>query len=94
MGAAGYGTLTHHFTDRTVVTYDPHGSERSKRTDGAMHNTSRSTRNDLHRLIAAIDAGPVNLFAQQRRHGERAGPSRRAPEQVRTLIGTGPSSIS
>jgi hypothetical protein len=44
MGAAGYGTLAQHFTDRTVVTHDPRGSERSKRTDGAMHNTSRSTR--------------------------------------------------
>jgi hypothetical protein len=28
MGAAGFGTLRSHFTDRTVVTYDPRGSER------------------------------------------------------------------
>ena len=26
MGAAGFGTLATHFTDRTIVTYDPRGS--------------------------------------------------------------------
>ncbi len=30
MAAAGFGTLAGHFTDRTVVTYDPRGSERSQ----------------------------------------------------------------
>ena len=32
MGAAGFATLAGHFGDRTVVTYDPRGVERS--TDG------------------------------------------------------------
>ena len=36
MGAAGFGTLAGHFTDRTVVTYDPRGVERSQRTDDAV----------------------------------------------------------
>ena len=35
MGATGFGTLAGHFTDRTVVTFDPRGAERSKRTAGA-----------------------------------------------------------
>ena len=35
MGAAGFATLAGHFTDRTVVTYDPRGAGRSKR--GAEH---------------------------------------------------------
>ena len=39
MGASGFVTLSGHFTDRTVVTYDPRGAERSKRTDGALRNT-------------------------------------------------------
>ena len=30
MGASGFGTLASHFTDRSVVTYDPRGVERSK----------------------------------------------------------------
>jgi len=34
MGAEGFGTLAGHFPDRTVVTYDPRGAGRSKRTDG------------------------------------------------------------
>ena len=33
MGAAGFATLSRHFSDRTVVTYDPRGSERSLTTD-------------------------------------------------------------
>ncbi len=31
MGAGGFATLAGHFTDRTVITYDPRGVERSTR---------------------------------------------------------------
>src|SRR5919198_5622025 len=69
MGAAGFGTPAGHFTDRTVVTYDPRGVERSTRTDGAAESTPELHADDLHRLIAALGkhaalgAGPVDLFA-------------------------------
>src|SRR5215831_15754256 len=63
MGAAGFATLAGHFTDRTVVTYDPRGSERSKRTDGAAETTPDEHADDLPRLISALDAGPVDIFA-------------------------------
>jgi pimeloyl-ACP methyl ester carboxylesterase len=63
MGAAGFGTLSSHFTDRTVVTYDPRGSERSQKTDPASPSTPQEHADDLHRLIQALDAGPVDLFA-------------------------------
>ncbi|MGH3432087.1 MAG: alpha/beta fold hydrolase [Thermocrispum sp.] len=33
MDASGFGTLTGHPADRPVVTYDPHGTGRSERTD-------------------------------------------------------------
>src|SRR5215203_7473377 len=59
MGAAGFGTLSAHFPDRTVVTYDPRGVERSRRTDGAATSTPEEHADDLHRLIAVLDAGPV-----------------------------------
>jgi pimeloyl-ACP methyl ester carboxylesterase len=36
MCADGFVTLAGHFTDRTVVTYDPRGAGRSPRTDGAL----------------------------------------------------------
>ena len=34
MTAEGFDSLASHFTDRTVVTYDPRGLGRSTRTDG------------------------------------------------------------
>src|SRR5215213_11856065 len=58
MGASGFGTLANHFPDRTVVTYDPRGVERSRRTDGAATSTPEEHADDLHRLIAVLDAGP------------------------------------
>jgi hypothetical protein len=42
MGASAFGPLAGHFADRTVVTYDPRGAERSKRTDGAPESTLAS----------------------------------------------------
>src|ERR1700752_1695894 len=47
MGASGFGPLASHFTDRTVVTYDPRGVERSKRTDGASETTPDEHADDL-----------------------------------------------
>ena len=44
MGAAGFGTLAGYFTDRTVVTYDPRGVERSRRTDGACRDACLADR--------------------------------------------------
>jgi hypothetical protein len=71
MGAAGFTTLSRPFTDRTVVTSDP-GSERSVRTDGAAQSTPVEHADDLHRLISALDAGPVDIFHHPR-HSLRAG---------------------
>ena len=39
MGASGFAALARHLTDRTVVTYDPRGVERSNRTDDALNST-------------------------------------------------------
>ena len=63
MGATGFGTLAGHFADRTVVTYDPRGAGRSVRTDGAAESTPDEHADDLHRVISALDAGPVDVFA-------------------------------
>ena len=41
MGASGFGTLVGHFTDRTVVTYDPRGVERSAKADPTSPSTPR-----------------------------------------------------
>jgi pimeloyl-ACP methyl ester carboxylesterase len=98
MGATGFGTLAGHFSDRTVVTYDPRGAERSKRTDDASESTPDEHADDLHRLISALDAGPVDIFASSggavnalalvAKHPEQVGhwwpTSRRPPRSCRT----------
>ena len=94
MGAAGFGTLAQHFTDRTVVTYDPRGSERSKRTDGATQNTVEEHADDLHRLISEIDAGPVDLFASSGGAVNALALVAEHPEQVRTLVAHEPPLIA
>ena len=86
MGAAGFGTLAGHFTDRTVVTYDPRGADRSRRTDGAAETTPEEHADDLHRLILALDAGPVDIFASSGGAVNALALVARHPEQVRTLV--------
>jgi pimeloyl-ACP methyl ester carboxylesterase len=86
MAAAGFGTLSEHFTDRTVVTYDPRGVERSQRADGASASTPDEHADDLHRLITALDAGPVDLFASSGGAVNALVLVARHPEQVRTLV--------
>src|SRR5262249_10221646 len=78
--------LAGHFTDRTVVTYDPRGSERSKRTDGTAETTPDEHADDLHRLISALDAGPVDIFASSGGAVNALVLVAKHPEQVRTLV--------
>jgi hypothetical protein len=56
MAAAGFGTLAGHFTDRTVVTYDPRGSERSELTEPTIPPTPEEHAEDVHRIIAELGA--------------------------------------
>ncbi|HEY0542752.1 MAG TPA: alpha/beta hydrolase [Actinoallomurus sp.] len=86
MGAAGFSTLAGHFTDRTVVTYDPRGVERSKRTDDAAESTPDEHADDLHRLISTLDAGPVDIFATSGGAVNALVLVAQHPEQVRTLV--------
>ena len=61
MDASGFGTLAGHFTDRPVVTYDPRGAGRNPTATAPM--TPEQHAADLHRVIQALGAGPVDLFA-------------------------------
>jgi pimeloyl-ACP methyl ester carboxylesterase len=63
MGASGFGTLARHFTDRTVITYDPRGVERSTKQDPTSQSTPEQHADDLHRVIEQVGLGPVDLFA-------------------------------
>jgi pimeloyl-ACP methyl ester carboxylesterase len=90
MGASGFGTLAGHFTDRTVVTYDPRGAERSTKADPASPSTPDEHADDLHRLIgkvmADLDTGPVDLFASSGGAVNALAFVSKHPEQVRTLV--------
>jgi pimeloyl-ACP methyl ester carboxylesterase len=86
MGAAGFGTVSGYFTDRTIVTYDPRGSERSRRIDGATETKVEEHADDLHRLITSLDAGAVDMFASSGGAVNALALVERHPEQVRTLI--------
>jgi pimeloyl-ACP methyl ester carboxylesterase len=63
MGASGFGALASHFADRTVVTYDPRGLGRSSRSDGRVDHSPTVQARDVHALIEALGAGPVEMFA-------------------------------
>jgi pimeloyl-ACP methyl ester carboxylesterase len=86
MGASGFGTLASHFTDRTVVTYDPRGVERSVKADPATESTPDEHADDLHRVISALEAGPVDIFASSGGAVNALALVARHPEQVRTLV--------
>src|SRR3954470_8909167 len=62
MGAAGFTTLASHFTDRTVVTYDPRGVERSQRDDPELEVTPEVHAADVAAVIEAAGGGPVDLL--------------------------------
>ncbi|MGZ4696488.1 MAG: alpha/beta fold hydrolase [Oryzihumus sp.] len=86
MTASGFVTLAGHFTDRTVVTYDPRGAGRSRRTDDATETTPEEHADDLHRLLSALGSGPVDLFATSGGAVNALVLVARHPEQVRTLV--------
>jgi pimeloyl-ACP methyl ester carboxylesterase len=86
MGAAGFGTLAGYFTDRTVVTYDPRGVERSRKTDDATESTPEEHADDVHRVISALGTGPVDLFASSGGAVNALALVARHPDDVRILV--------
>jgi pimeloyl-ACP methyl ester carboxylesterase len=86
MDASGFATLAGHFRDRTVVTYDPRGCARSRRTDSASESTPDEHADDLHRIISATGGGPVDIFASSGGAVNALALVARHPEQVRVLV--------
>ena len=86
MGASGFPTLASHFADRTVVTYDPRGVERSTRSDGAGELSPNDHAGDLAALIEALDAGPVELFASSGGAVNALALMAQRPDLVKTLV--------
>ncbi len=93
MGAAGFTTLAGHFPDRTVVTYDPRGVERSTKADPSAPSTPDEHADDLHRLIRAVGA-PVDLFASSGGAVNALVLVARHPGDVRILVAHEPPAVS
>ncbi len=86
MAAPGFGTLASHFADRTVMTYDPRGSERSTKADPSAKVTPDVHADDLHRLIQELGAGPVDVFGSSGGAITSLELVATHPEEVRTLV--------
>lgn len=86
MGAGGFGTLAGHFADRTVVTYDPRGSDRSTKSDMTSPSTPDQHADDLHRIIQELGRGPVDMFASSGGAVNALALVAAHPEDVLTLV--------
>ncbi len=86
MDASGFGTLASFFADRTVVTYDPRGLGRSIRHDGSIVQTPEQQADDVHRLIAELGQGPVELFGSSGGAVTALCLVATHPDDVRTLV--------
>jgi pimeloyl-ACP methyl ester carboxylesterase len=85
MAASGFTQLVEHLDDRTVITYDPRGAERSEVSpDGRV--TAELHAEDMHRIVDATGLGPVDAFGSS---GGGAFALRWVvdhPDDVRTLV--------
>jgi pimeloyl-ACP methyl ester carboxylesterase len=86
MGASGFPTLAGHLTDRTVITYDPRGVERSKVADDLGESRPEQHADDIHRVIEAVGGGPVDLFASSGGAVNALALVAAHPKDVRTLV--------
>src|SRR4051794_30719124 len=93
MTADGFSTLASHFPDRTVVTYDPRGLGRSTRKDGRVDNTPGLQAEDVHALIEALGAGPVEMFASSGGAVTALALVAAYPDDVTTLVAHEPPLI-
>ena len=94
MGAAGFATLAKHFTDHTVVTYDPRGVERSERADPDLEVTPEVHAADVQAVIEATGGGPVDMFASSGGAVNALALVAAHPDLVRTLVAHEPPSVS
>jgi pimeloyl-ACP methyl ester carboxylesterase len=86
MAAKGFNSLAEHFRDRTVVTYDPAGIDRSESDKPAGETNPDDRAADLHALIDELGGGPVDIFASSGGAVNALALVAQHSEQVRTLI--------
>ncbi|WP_103537025.1 MULTISPECIES: alpha/beta fold hydrolase [unclassified Streptomyces] len=94
MDASGFAALAARFPDRTVVTYDPRGLGRSTREDGRVDWTPEILADDVHAVVAALGAGPVEMFASSGGAVTALALVARHPDDVTTLVAHEPPLIT
>ena len=93
MDASGFGALASHFPDRTVVTYDPRGLGRSTRRDGRVDHSPTVQAEDVHAVIEAVGADPVEMFASSGGAVTALALVAAYPDDVTTLVAHEPPLI-
>ena len=93
MDASGFATLASLFPDRTVVTYDPRGLGRSIRKDGRVDHAPEVQAADVHAVIEALGAGPVEMFASSGGAVTALALVAAFPDDVTTLVAHEPPLI-
>jgi pimeloyl-ACP methyl ester carboxylesterase len=86
MGAAGFGTLASHFTDRPVVTYDPRGVERSLKDEPASESTPEQHADDIAAIVRDLGVERVDLFGSSGGAVNGLALVARHPGRVRTFV--------
>ncbi|MFF7043741.1 alpha/beta fold hydrolase [Streptomyces massasporeus] len=86
--------LAARFPERTVVTYDPRGLGRSTRKDGRVDHTPQTQADDVHAVIEALGAGPVEMFASSGGAVTALAVVAKYPADVTTLVAHEPPLIT
>ncbi|MEU5143047.1 alpha/beta hydrolase [Streptomyces sp. NPDC021139] len=94
MDATGFAALAARFPERTVATYDPRGLGRSTRKDGRTDHTPQTQADDVHAVIEALGAGPVEMFASSGGAITALAVVERYPADVTTLVAHEPPLIT
>lgn len=93
MAASGFTQLVGLLDDRTVITYDPRGAERSRlAADGLV--TAELHADDLHRVVEATGLGPVDAFGSSGGGAFALAWVVDHPEDVRTLVAHEPPLVT
>jgi clorobiocin biosynthesis protein CloN7 len=94
MDASGFAPIVPLLAaDHTVVTYDPRGIARSSVADADAQVSPETLADDLHRLLTAVTAEPVDILASSGGAVAALELAVRYPKQVRTLVAHEPPLI-